>query len=375
LEGEVDRLEPAWRALAERGGNAFLTPEWTRCWLAHYGAGLRLLVPSVEGPDGSVRGVLPLALAESGRPRVCRIAGANLGDRFHPASEPGLEAEVAAAAGEALREAADAWSVVALDHVDLTTPWVDALAEATGVRLRRRRRPAMRLPAIALSEHGDWDAYLATRSSNFRQQLRRFPRRAASRHSVVVRRTERQEQVRPDMSTFFRLHDLRFGAAPGGSSMASERARRFHADFAAAALERGWLRLWLLEIDGDPAAAWYGWRVGPRYAYYNGGFDPAFSDVSPGLVLAAAVIESAFEEGAEIFEFLLGDESYKDRFADRVEEVVDVTLTRAFPHPASVLAAADHGARRTARLIPAGVRRRGFLARLARRSLLRGRGR
>jgi CelD/BcsL family acetyltransferase involved in cellulose biosynthesis len=174
------------------------------------------------------------------------------------------------------------------------------------------------------------------------------------------------------MEAFFRLHDLRFGSR-GGSTLSSERAQAFHLDFAEAALGRGWLRLWFLELDGRPAAAWYGWRLGERYSYYNSGLDPEFSSLRPGLVLIAAVIESAFEEGAAEFDFLLGDESYKYRFADAERTVSDVAIARALPHPAGALSGAEFAARKMFRRIPASVRRRLGLGALADRRLRRER--
>jgi CelD/BcsL family acetyltransferase involved in cellulose biosynthesis len=364
-------LEPEWRRLAVRRGNAFLTPEWFRCWFEHYGDEATPFVPVLRDVNGALRGLLPLALLRSGHPRVCRIAGANLGDRFHPVCDPDDEAEVAAAAGQALADAPEPWSIVALDHVQLDPAWVEALAESTGARLRTLQRTAAPLPLIELSAHASWDDYLASRSSKLRHQVRHHARRAAREHSLRLRRTERPDELASDFATFLDLHYRRLGTH-GGSSLVSERARAFHVAFAAAALERGWLRLWFLELDDHPAAAWYGWRLGDRYAFYNTGFDPVFSALSPGFVLLSAVIESAFEEGATEFDFLLGAESYKYRFAERDRTVSDVTLARAFPHPASLLASAEYGARRMGRLIPASARRR--LGRLARRSSMRGRG-
>jgi CelD/BcsL family acetyltransferase involved in cellulose biosynthesis len=89
-------------------------------------------------------------------------------------------------------------------------------------------------------------------------------------------------------------------------------------------------------------------------------------------LLLAGVIESALEEGAAEFDFLLGDERYKLRFAEGSAIVRDVLLARALPHPAAMVASAEHGLRRAGRLIPAGARQR--LGR-GRRSLLWGRGR
>jgi CelD/BcsL family acetyltransferase involved in cellulose biosynthesis len=371
---QLGPLESEWRDLAVARGNGFLTPDWFGAWARHYGDEHTPFVPVLRGPDGALRGLLPLALPRSGHPRVCRVAGANLGDRFHPVCEPAAEAEVATAAGEALAEAPEPWSVISLDHVQTDEPWVEALGEATGRRLSARSRIAAPLPLIEIASHESWDDYLATRSSNFRQQVRRFARRAAREANVRIRRTESADDLVGDLGTFFELHDKRFGDR-GGSSLSAGRTRLFHLDFARAALTQGWLRLWFLELDGRPAAAWYGWRLGERYSYYNSGFDPAFAALSPGLVLISAVIESAFEEGAAEFDFLLGEESYKYRFAERERTVSDVTLARALPHPASVVTAAEYGARRAGRLIPASARRRLGLGRLARRSLMGGRGR
>ena len=365
----LKEIEPEWRALAEGRGNAFLTPEWLISWFDHYGDEATPFVPVLKGGDGKLRGLLALALARSGRPRVCRLGGGSLGDRFHPLCEPMEEHEVAAAAGEALAAAGRPWSILALDHVEAQQPWISGLAEGTGVRLRRRERSAAELPLIDLSRHTGWEDYLATRSKNLRQQIRRFAKRAGQRHSMELRRTRSCETLRHDLSVLWDLHDRRWGER---SSLRSNRARAFLADFSAAALKRGWLRLWFLEMDEQPVAAWYGWRVGDRYSYYNGGFDPAWSASSPGLVLMSKVIESAFEEGAAQFEFLLGDERYKLRFAERSRSVSDVMLSRALPHPAAAVASAEDAARRLGRLIPVAVRHR---LRLTRRSMLWGRER
>jgi CelD/BcsL family acetyltransferase involved in cellulose biosynthesis len=366
----IGAVEERWRELAVERGNAFVTPEWFRCWWRHYGGDSTPFVV-VDRAEGGVRGVMPLALPSSGRPRVCRLAGANLGDHFHPVARPEDEIAVAAAAGEALAEAPAPWSVIGLDHVELERPWLPALAEATGVRTRSFVRAPAPLPRIDLSRHADWDAYLASRSSNLRQQVRRFERRLAKDHEVRLRRTESPGELQADLGTVFDLHDRRW---EGQTSLSSETARAFHGDFAAAALERGWLRLWVLEVDGEPIAAWYGWRLGDRYAYYNSGFDPEHSALRPGLLLLAGVIRAALEEGAGEFDFLLGDESYKFRFAEDSRTVHNATVARAW-HPAALAAGAEAAARGLGRRLPERVRRAGAVTRLARRATMGGRGR
>lgn len=352
---ELGEIEDEWRRLAVLRGNAFITPEWFRCWLDYYGETQEPLVAALSCEAGGLTGVIPLTFSRSGRPRACRIAGSNLGDRFHPACSVDDEVEVARAVGAALADVPHPWSVLALEKVDVSQPWVDALAEATGRRLQRLERIRDALPMIDMSAHSGWDAYLSTRSSNFRQQVRRFTRRAERDHSMRLRRTESRDEVSSDIASLFRLHDLRHA---GASSLRGPSARAFHADFAEAAFERGWLRLWFLELDGAPVAAWYGWRLGDRYAYYNGGFDPSWSAARPGLILMAGVIEAAFAEGAAEFDLLLGGESYKSRFAERSPTVNDVTLARAFPHPAAAVCYGGYALRRAGRRLPESMKSR-----------------
>ena len=72
-------------------------------------------------------------------------------------------------------------------------------------------------------------------------------------------------------------------------------------------------RLWLttLDVDGQPAAAWYGFAWGDTVYFYQGGRDPRWERESVGLVLMGLMIQRAIERGYVRFSFLRGDDSYK----------------------------------------------------------------
>jgi CelD/BcsL family acetyltransferase involved in cellulose biosynthesis len=91
--------------------------------------------------------------------------------------------------------------------------------------------------------------------------------------------------------------------------------REFHREFTREAQGRGWLRLYLLEVDAAPVAGWYGWRLGNRFSYYQAGFDPAWGRYSVGFLLLAETVREAIAEGASEYDLLLGDEPFKARFA------------------------------------------------------------
>jgi CelD/BcsL family acetyltransferase involved in cellulose biosynthesis len=87
-------------------------------------------------------------------------------------------------------------------------------------------------------------------------------------------------------------------------------------ELAAAALKRGWLRLWIEEVDGEPAAAYYGLRFAGSEFFFQSGRDPKFDRLSVGAVLLAHAVRNACDDGVGEFRFLAGDEPYKLRLAD-----------------------------------------------------------
>jgi CelD/BcsL family acetyltransferase involved in cellulose biosynthesis len=343
--------EPEWRELAERRGNAFITPEWFWSWLASYGEEARPAVIVVRRQDGTLVGLLPFVVASRGRPRTLRFAGASHADHLHPVCLQADEEVVATAAAAAMSELDRNWTVAALGHVDADARWWRALArEPLFVGVAASRDSV--LPVIDLGRDG-WEGYLATRGRNFREQARRYPRRLGRGHEVSYRRTADDSELDRDMATFFRLHDARWHGR-GASGLTGERVRNFQLGFARSALSQGWLRLWFVELDGDPVAAWYGWRVGNRYAYYQAGFAPEWAHLSVGFVLMVHTVRSAIEEGAAQYDMLLGEESYKARFTSAGDPVRTVSLSRS--RSAQLLIAADACMWKHSRRLPPRLR-------------------
>ena len=79
-------------------------------------------------------------------------------------------------------------------------------------------------------------------------------------------------------------------------------------------MAKGALRLSSLTADGKILAIIYGFHHGRKYYFYQSGFDPAYFQLSPGLVLMNFSIEQAIKRGAEEFHFLRGEEEYKAKF-------------------------------------------------------------
>lgn len=365
----LDGIEDDWRRLAVLRGNAFITPEWYRPWLDAEDRSRTALIVVAREESGAIAGVMPFVLDRSTRPRAIRFAGARSGDHFGIACRPEHEEEIAALAMPAL-EAAAGGTVVMLNRIEEEGAWPAAMAAAAGRRRVMIEQSRAEMPHISVAGL-DWDGYLAGRSKKFRQRVARGLERTLQSEGTAfaVRETADRELVDADMATLFRLHDLRHEGSD--SSIASERVRECLVEFARAALAQGWLRLRILELEGQAAAAYLGWHIGPRYAVYQSGFDPAWSEQSAGMLLLNDTVRSAIGEHAEEVDLLLGGEPFKWRFAPEARHMYTVALVGS-ARPARVLISAEAAARRYGKRA-ATSRRIGSLARAIARRLPSGR--
>jgi CelD/BcsL family acetyltransferase involved in cellulose biosynthesis len=305
----LDGVRNDWSALAEAGGNVFSTWEWASTWWRQQGYGRPLSLYACRDASGRLAAILPLYLALARPVRVARFLGHGPADELGPVCAPAdCHAASHALAEAAVRARLD---VLLAELLPGRYPW----SELGGKVVRREASPTLSLDG--------WEPYLAGRSANFRQQVRRRERRLARAHTVAFRLADHPSRLDDDLVLLFRLHAARWGA-----ESPFLRWREFHAEFARLALERGWLRLWFLELDGRPAAAWYGFRFGRVESYYQAGRDLARSDASVGFVLLAHTVREAATDGMREYRFLRGSEPFKNRFADADPGLETVVVTR-----------------------------------------------
>jgi CelD/BcsL family acetyltransferase involved in cellulose biosynthesis len=331
-------VEADWRRLAARAGNPFLTWPWASAWLSLVAPGGQVLAQRCVDANGKTVGILPLHLSRARGLRLLRLIGHGPADELAPICAPEDRPAVAAAFARFVATPGP-WDVCLAERLPAADGWPARLGGRT---VRRELSSEVELTT------SDWDEFLAGRSSNFRQQARKFERRLIRDHGLRYRLVDDPGTLEEDMETLFRLHDARWGAetvafTPG--------LRPFHREVAATALSEGWLRMWFAELDGAPAAVWYGFRLGGADWFYQQGRDPAWERSSVGFVLTAHALRDAVEAGLSRYRFLLGDEEYKSRFASSEPEIETVAWSRG-ARGAVALAAAGIIAK-----LPPGLRR------------------
>ena len=297
-----DAVAAEWDELALRSANVFATREWMSLWWRHLGGGKRLLLTACRSRDELVA-ILPVYLTISRGVRLLRFVGHGTADQLGPVCAPETRVVAARALRRFLDECPDAWDFFVGELLPGELAWSSLLGGRT---LGRDGYPILRFA------HGTWDEYMASRGRHFRKQTAQSERRLRDEHHVRFRLADDPARLDNDLDVLFRLHRMRWTdeESPFGANEA------FHRDLAKTAFHRDWLRLWFMEIDGEPIAAEQTFRFAGRQNHYQGGRHPDWDRASAGSLLLTHAVRSALEDGLSECRFLRGREGYKYRFAN-----------------------------------------------------------
>ncbi len=326
------QLREEWNALLcdSSASCVFLSWEWMYAWWRHLGGARRLSLVALR--DGNeLIAIAPLCLRP---PRITRLLPFRslefLGTGFvgsdyldlivrHGREEEALDALERFLRGER--------QMLEMSQVQRGNSFASRLAaRLAGGGWTLASRVSGVCPYVSLAGHTR-DSYLASLGSqhryNYQRRLKNLSRNFAVRFAAATVEPEREKAL----NLLLHLHELRWRQRGEASDAFHLPALvRFHQEFTRMALERGWLRLFVLWLNDQPAAAIYGLRFGPTFSFYQSGFDPAFSRFSVGLVTMGMAIEHAIDEGAAEYDMLHGAEEYKFHWARDVRELERLQL-------------------------------------------------
>ena len=101
----------------------------------------------------------------------------------------------------------------------------------------------------------------------------------------------------------------------------------------AALAERGWLRGYVLYLDGQPIAFELGELYRGRFDSLAGAYDPDHGHHRVGAYLLLKAIEDLGAEHVSVFDFGFGDAEYKSKLAHRRFEEGDLVIYARRPRP------------------------------------------
>jgi CelD/BcsL family acetyltransferase involved in cellulose biosynthesis len=351
-------LRPQWNELlrASAADGPFLTWEWLHAWWKHlHGAAALKAVAVRDGND--LIAIAPLMITPGVVPWFARLEFLGSGhagsDYLDVIVRIGRETEALRAIAGFLKAQKMTLRLDHLPDVSLGAQLAEQLASDGWVA---SVAPGGVCPVIPLAGH-TWDSYLATLGSAHRANVRRRLRAVSQQFGMRFERVTSDSQRRDALVALGGFHERRFRTGRGSTAFLTPALRAFQDDVTRRALDRGWLRMYVLWLNDVPAAVMYGFLYNRQFYFYQHGHDDRYARHSVGLVLMALTIRAAIDEGAQAFDLLWGTEPYKWLWTRETQTLRQIHLFP--PHVGG-------------RIHQRAVEARRRLGRLARRVLTRG---
>ncbi len=164
-----------------------------------------------------------------------------------------------------------------------------------------------------------WDGYLALLDGKQRHEVRRKMRRLREAGQIdfhVVRHVD----------AFDEFLSLFQASRKDKAQFLTDPMKSFFQFLAGSMAELDMLQLGFLSIDGKAAASTFCFEYADTVFLYNNGYHPEFSSLSAGSLCKILSIKHSIEKKKTCYNFLKGDEAYKERLGGRPVPLYRLTI-------------------------------------------------
>jgi CelD/BcsL family acetyltransferase involved in cellulose biosynthesis len=312
--GTALALEPGFDFMSEdyaelfaaAEATAFQHPIWLDCFYRHMlapSAAEKVVLVGRAARGGRLQFVLPLVRRSQSGVVLVEAANLGVGDYAHPVMRRGW-----------LPDGPLAGAVkAALPPHDLLNirPMRDEAVASWRLFFGMEDAPlSYSAHAVALSgTFRQWRA--AAYDPSFARNVDRKKKRFFKSGIVDFARLSGPGEVRQAIDAIARFRAGRFE----GDLLQQDFARRFYGEVAARGAQTGLARTYRLTLDGEMVAATFGLTHRGRFcSILVAGDYQRFGRHSPGFLLDDLVLEDWIGDGGAVFDFTIGDESYKHGF-------------------------------------------------------------
>jgi CelD/BcsL family acetyltransferase involved in cellulose biosynthesis len=316
LSGQAEALAPEWNELYRLCPSAtpFQRPEWLLAWVRAFLPRDVIFIETRQ--NGRLIGLAPLLVYPRGQDCVLAFAGGGVSDYLTLLCAPGLENQVV----DSMLKAAltmSTWNFLEFTDIPRGSPLLD-LPVFQGCIREHDLCSVLNLPSDDLVQ-----TFSKRQRANLRNAHSRLLRAGGGEVELA------SPQTAPDfIEDLFRLHACRWSQVGQAGVLHDPQVRKFHEASAAELIRDGILKIHRLRVKDSTAAVLYSlWDRETVFCYMQG-FDPQWSGISPGTLLMFSVMKEATTAGMRRFDFLRGQEPYKQHWRPRPAATYCVAVTR-----------------------------------------------
>lgn len=323
---EDKRIIHTWNRLNESAGSPHihLTFEWISLWWKYFKKDRELtLFAAVD--DNRVVALAPLCTRNVGRGmskfRILEFLGTGLSDRGDFLWEPCRKDALNDILGH-IHAQKDKWDRISLRGFP---DWSGSALtlETEAKRLGWRLFSADREGSPYLKIDGDWEAYFKRRSKNLRNDTRRRRNRLADFGNPHIKLLNSPKEI---VSVLDKVIKIGIQNPLKRHLFIHPAVRPFLVEMLTLFHDKDWLRFWIMESDGELMSYIMGFFYNKTFYYWNLGYDPQFISCSPGRLLLIDVLKNCFNEKILEFDFMRGEEKYKQNWATGVRHNVKLEI-------------------------------------------------
>jgi len=290
-------IEPEWSTFARAidSSTIFQLPNWLLTWWRHFGNG-QLHVVVFRDLD-KVAGIVPCFLHDWNGKRQMTLIGSGISDYL----EPPIAKEHCSAIINHLQahlRADRSWEICDWQDLCVETPlkkFASSVVEDTD--------------CYAVPLVGTFEEFWQARSQNLRRNVRRYRQKAESRGAL-----EFDVSAQPDaevVQALIQLHAARWQKHGEPGMIEANGTAAFIQDIACKFASSGMLRIFSLRFDTRVAAVILGFEYANTLFGYLSAFDPRYEELGLGRLLIYDSLRYSFERGYTKWDFLRGNEPYK----------------------------------------------------------------
>ena len=311
-------LQGEWDSLLERCGDAsvFQTYQWHKSWWKAFGGTDRLLLILCYSGSHLV-GIAPMMVTKAHR----RVRPARKEVRFIGSSNNSsdycdflVDVEFPGALEVLLRELCD--SVSYADCLHLTNLKEQSKNHSIMQRFFQKRKSKFVVevdqPAPCRVLGNITEDKKAANKSSLRRRCNYFSKAG----NLRFHRCKSESEIFLYLEKFFDQHRSRRELAGTPSQFLDPAQCYFFNNLVVSLFPQGWLKFDVVLFNGEPLAFHFGFEYRKRFIWYKPTFNVEYADKSPGEVLIKYLLDDAISRGLEEFDFTVGCEPFKMRFAN-----------------------------------------------------------
>ena len=304
---EFDKIADCWNELlphTEARNLVTLRSEWISCTVRAYLDGYPLFIVTAW-KNGKLIGAIPLYKKKVKLKYILPVTmlqfvDSDMNPRKHILVENN-DVNVLQGMLEAIYRYRGEWSILNLKGIRRDSQLMAMLID-TAPRAKLSLHKNDRQETVYIDLSSTWEEYFHGLSKNRRKKIRRSLNLLDRQGKWHVRQIRTKNEFKQFYPTMLRISRKSWKGHARSDIASVEGDNLFYRNFLSTAAKSGWLRLWVLEVEGNEIAFQCQVEYGNTTTSFRADFDIDYEKISPGVCLRIEILKKLFETNLKYYD-------------------------------------------------------------------------